>query len=157
MPITTLEPTSSAKRLKTFSGIAAILAILQTVVAVTMIVGKVEALEHVHSLVGLLYLVAAVATVFPAVVWGRLSHNTGLMAHAIGMAAIAAIQLVLGYVSAEQAEQLHAIGVIGYIHMALGLAILIGAIALYLLASRKTIIVTNVDGTPRGDGSKPNA
>lgn len=40
-------------------------------------------------------------------------------------------------------------GALMYVHMALGLLIMIGAIALYVIAKKKPIVVTNLDGTPR--------
>lgn len=147
MPITTLEETTSQKRLRVFAAIAAVIATLQTVVAVTMMAVDNEVLVRAHEGLGCLYLAAAVVTVFPAVVWGRLSHKPGLIGHAAGMAVAGAVQLLLGLLFAPAEGQ--PTSPLIYVHMVLGLAIMVGAIALYLVANRKPIIVTNLDGTPR--------
>nr|NLI49446.1 hypothetical protein [Propionibacterium sp.] len=141
MPITTLEETTSQKRLRIFAAIAAAIATLQTVVAITMIALHGEFLVRLHEGLGYLYVAAAVVTVVPAVVWGRLSHKPGLIGHAAGLAVAGVVQLLLGLFQAG--------GVLGYVHMALGLLIMVGAIALYVLAKKRPIIVTNLDGTPR--------
>ena len=142
MPITTLEPTSSQRRLRIFAAIAALLSIAQVVVAVTMIVTNNSAVVLVHEGLGYLYAVAAVVTVFPAWVWGRLSHDTGLIGHAAGMAVLGVAQLLLGlfYQAAP--------GLI-YVHMGLGLAIVLGSAALYVRANKKQIIVTEADAPGR--------
>ena len=120
MPISTLEPTSSQRRLRTFSAIAAILAILQVVVAITMMATHNGTVTVVHEGLGYLYAAAAVVTVVPAVVWGRLSHSTGLIGHAAGMAVVGVVQLLLGHadisttqiythVARERLKSLHAL------------------------------------------------
>ncbi len=147
MPITTLEETSSQKRLRVFSAIAAVIATLQTVVAVTMMALDNEILVRAHEGLGFLYVAAAAVTVFPAVVWGRLSHKPGLVGHAGGLAVAGVVQLLLGLLFAPREGE--SLGALMYVHMALGLLIMVGAIALYLIAKKKPIIVTNLDGTPR--------
>ena len=150
MPITTLQPTTSQSRLKTFAAIAAALAVLQALLAITILTTHNEVLSRVHEGFGFLYAAAAVLCCFPAKVWGDLSRNKGLQFHAYGMAALGVIQVVLGMVGAPEDGQ--PFGVAIYLHMVLGVAILLGAVALYLVAARKPIIVTNVDGSPRGKG-----
>jgi len=147
VPITTLQPTTAQSRLKTFAAIAAVLAILQALLAVTILTTHNETLSHLHEGFGFLYAAAAVLCCFPAKVWGDLSRNKGLQFHAYGMAALGVIQVVLGLVGAPEEGQ--PMGPLIYLHMALGIAILLGAVALYVVAARKPIIVTNVDGTPR--------
>ena len=147
MPITTLQPTTSHKRLRVFAAISAILAALQTVVAVTMMGLDQEVVVMIHEGLGFLFAASAVATAFPAFVWGRLSHNTGLIGHAVGIAVAGVVQLLLGIVFAPEEGQPN--GPMIYVHMVLGLLILVGSVALYVLANKKPIIVTNVDGTPR--------
>jgi len=147
VPITTLQPTTSHKRLRLFAAIAAVLAILQTVVAVTMMATDNETVVMLHEGVGFLYAAAAVVTAVPAVIWGRLSHNTGLIGHAVGMAVAGVVQLLLGLLFAPEEGQPN--GPMIYVHMVLGLLILVGSIALYVLSKKQPIIVTNVDGTPR--------
>lgn len=142
VPITTLEETTSQKRLRMFAAIAAVIAILQTVVAITMMALHGEFLVRLHEGLGYLYAAAAVITVFPAVVWGRLSRKTALIGHAAGLAVAGVGQLLLGLFQTG--------GVLVYVHMVLGLLIMVGAVALYVLAKKRPIIVTNVDGTPRG-------
>jgi hypothetical protein len=148
VPITTLEPTTSHKRLRVFAAITAILAILQTVVAVTMMGVDSEVVVMIHEGLGFLFAASAIATAVPAFVWGRLSHNTGLIGHAAGIAVAGVVQLLLGIVGAP--EDGAPMGPMIYVHMALGLLILVGSVALYVLAKKQPIIVTNVDGTPRG-------
>jgi hypothetical protein len=145
MPISTLEPTSSQRRLRTLSAIAAILAILQVVVAITMMATHNGTVTVVHEGLGYLYAAAAVVTVVPAVVWGRLSHSTGLIGHAAGMAVVGVVQLLLGltYAPASGAKWLI------YVHMALGLLIMLGAIVLYVRSGKRSVIVTDVDATDR--------
>ncbi len=142
VPITTLEETTSQKRLRMFAAVAAVIAILQTVVAITMMALHGEFLVRLHEGLGYLYAAAAVITVFPAVVWGRLSRKTALIGHAAGLAVAGVGQLLLGLFQTG--------GVLVYVHMVLGLLIMVGAVALYVLAKKRPIIVTNVDGTPRG-------
>ena len=142
VPITTLEETTSQKRLRMFAAVAAVIAILQTVVAITMMALHGEFLVRLHEGLGYLYAAAAVITVFPAVVWGRLSRKTALIGHAAGLAVAGVVQLLLGLFQTG--------GVLVYVHMVLGLLIMVGAVALYVLAKKRPIIVTNVDGTPRG-------
>lgn len=70
MPITTLEEATSQKRLRVFALVAAVVATLQTLVAVTMMALRNDVLVYLHEGLGYLYVAAAVVTVFPAVVWG---------------------------------------------------------------------------------------
>lgn len=147
MPITTLEEATSQKRLRVFALVAAVVATLQTLVAVTMMALRNDVLVYLHEGLGYLYVAAAVVTVFPAVVWGRLGRKPGLIGHAGGLAAAGVIQLLLGLLFAPREGQ--SMGALMYVHMALGLLIMIGAIALYVIAKKKPIVVTNLDGTPR--------
>lgn len=144
MPITTLESTTAAKRLRLMAGIAAILAVLQTVLAVTLIITDNEVVARIHEGFGFLYMGAAIITVFPAWVWGTMSKNNGLIGHATGMAVAAIVQVILG-LAAEPTK----IAAFMFIHMGLGLVILLGAVGLYVMSSKKPIIVTNVDGSRR--------
>lgn len=146
VPITTLAPTSSHRQFRLFAAISAVLAVLQTVVAVTMLATDNEILVRAHEGLGFLYAAAAVVTFFPALVWGRLSKSMGLVGHAGGMAVLAVVQLLLGLLfSPEEGQPL---GPLMYVHMGLGLAILLGAAFLYAAAAKKPIIVTAVDDKP---------
>lgn len=147
MPITTLEETTSQKRLKVFAAIAAAISVLQLIVAVLMLTTHNKTLVYAHEGLGYLYAAAAVVTVFPAMVWGRLSHKPGLIGHAAGLAVAGVVQLLLGlfFAPADGAP----LGAVMYVHMVLGVLIMLGAIALFLIARKRPIIVTGVDGTPR--------
>jgi len=147
VPITTLEPTTSHKRLRMFAAITAVIAVLQTIVAVIMIAVDNEMLVYAHEGLGYLFAAAAIATAVPAVMWGRLSRSSGLIGHAVGLAVAGVVQLLLGLFFAP--EDGAPLGAMMYVHMVLGLLILGGAVFLYVIARRQPIIVTNVDGTPR--------
>lgn len=150
MPITTLEPTPSHKRLRLFALIAAILAFVQLAVAIAFMVSDVEALSKAHEGIAFLVVVATVLAAFPAWVWGRLSKDTGLFPHAAGVAGAAVVQLIIGFVFAPKEGAPY--GTMMYVHFALGILIALGALFLYTKARKMPIIVTAANtgqGTPR--------
>lgn len=132
------------RRLRLYAAIAAVLAILQPVLAIVILTLHSELVSRVHEGLGFLYVVAAALASFPAKIWGDQSHNKELFPHAAGMAVLGVVQVVLGITGAPEDDQ--PMGPAIYAHMALGVAILVGAVALYLIARRMPYIVTGTGG-----------
>ncbi len=147
MPITTLEPTPSHKRLRLFAAIATGLGLLQIVLAVIFLITDNDVLSHAHEGVAFLVALAAILAAVPAYHWGKLSHDTQLFPHAAGVAGLTIVQIVLGFVGKPHNHQ--PMGALMYAHMALGVLIALGALFLYNSARKMPIVVTNVDGTAR--------
>ncbi len=145
MPIEKLQPTPAHKRLRLYSAIAALTAGLVVLMAIVFIVSRSEVVSRIHEGLGFLYVIAAALAIIPAKVWGDQSRSTGLFKHAVAMAALGVVQLVLGLTGAPEGAPPALI----IVHMALGLLILLGAMALWDTARRMPIVVTNVDGSPR--------
>lgn len=104
--------------------IVAILGVVQAVLGILM-AAHVRGLHPTHEISGYVTLLACVAAAIACFVWQRRSGNRGLFFHALGMAVIAVIQIALGSLELRT------------IHMTVGVAFLVGAIALAVLATRK--------------------
>lgn len=121
-PAAPVDPVLNALRLT--SGSAALIAIVQTLLGLG-ILGSVGGLFPVHQGLGYLLLLDTIAAAVCAVLWSRRSGNKGLMMHAISVAVLALIQIGI-------AEM----GVV-WLHVVVGLLILVAVIALFTLSMRK--------------------
>lgn len=111
-----------------------LLAVVQTVLGGILLTGRwVES----HQMFGFATLLVAVVAAVAAFLWMRRSGNKGLFMHATGLAVFALVQVGLGEAGLES------------LHVALGVLILVGAIALATLSYRKPGAVTEPVGTDR--------
>jgi hypothetical protein len=102
--------------------LVAALGVLQAVLGLVIVSGSwVTWHGDVGNLTVVVTLVAAVA----AVLWRRVSGNTGLMMHAIGMLVLAVAMVALGEMGLR------------WPHVAVGVLFLVGSVALGTLAYRK--------------------
>ena len=100
-----------------FTVIQAILIIIRVATGATLI--------GVHGMVGYLSLLSMITATIAAYVWFRKGGSKGLVMHAGGVAVLMLVQIGLG-----QAK-------VAPVHVALGIVIVLGAIALATLAYRK--------------------
>ncbi|PWH05089.1 hypothetical protein DEO23_14940 [Brachybacterium endophyticum] len=109
--------------LRIVSGAAGLLVVVQALLGFGLL-GNLGALFPVHQGIGYLILLATVVAAVFAVLWSRAGGNTGMMMHAIAVAVLALIQIGI-------AET----GVI-WLHVVVGLLILVAAVALATLSLR---------------------
>jgi hypothetical protein len=109
--------------LRILSGAAGVLAIVQTLLGLGVL-GDLGGMFSIHQGIGYLVLLATVAAAVFAVLWSRQSGNKGLMMHAITVAVLALIQIGIAQM-----------GVV-WLHVIVGVLILIAAIALFTLSMR---------------------
>lgn len=121
-PAAPTDPVLSALRLT--AGSSALIAIVQTLLGLG-ILGSLGGVFPLHQTLGYVLFLDTVAAAVSAVLWSRRSGNKGLMMHAISVAVLALIQIGI-------AEM----GVV-WLHVVVGLLILIAVIALFTLSMRK--------------------
>ena len=124
--MTTSAPTSTGSL--TFLRVAALLAALGSIVSPLLALGPLTGsgpLNALHGMVGNTNLLLAILAGVAGVLWGRASGNKGLMMHALSLPVLALIQILLG--------ELH----VTMVHIVLGFAYLLAAVALVTLALRK--------------------
>ena len=124
--MTTTATTSNGKL--TFLRVAALLAAIGSLISPLLATGPLSGsgpLHAMHGMVGNLNFVLALVASIAGIVWGRASGNKGLMFHALSLPLLAVIQIALG--------QMH----LTMVHIVLGFAYLLAAVALFTLALRK--------------------
>ena len=125
-PVTNTATTSNGKL--TFLRVAALLAAIGSLISPLLATGPLSGsgpLHAMHGMVGNLNFVLALAASIGGILWGRASGNKGLMFHALSLPLLAVIQIALG--------QMH----LTMVHIVLGFAYLLAAVALFTLALRK--------------------
>ncbi len=125
-PVTNTATTSNGKL--NFLRVAALLAAIGSLIAPLLATGPLSGsgpLHAMHGMVGNLNFVLALVASIAGIVWGRASGNKGLMFHALSLPLLAVIQIALG--------QMH----LAMVHIVLGFAYLLAAVALFTLALRK--------------------
>ncbi len=110
--------------LRLASAAAALLTLVQ-VVLVLLTMAKVGSLIPLHGAVGYVSLLATLTATVAAYVWFRKGGSRGLLMHAGGLAVLMVVQIVLGDLKAV------------WVHVGLGVVIVVGAVALATLAYRK--------------------
>lgn len=113
--------------------ISAVLATLVAIFQTTSGFGWAGAFS-VHPRTGELVTVLLVVAAVAGYLWSRRSGNKGLFMHAAGMAVLGVIQIAIGHMDLRQ------------VHMVIGVAFLVGVIALATLAFGKP----GVDGAVEG-------
>lgn len=124
--VTNTATTSNGKL--TFLRVAALLAAIGSIISPLLATGPLSGtgpLNALHGMVGNLNFVFAILAGVGGVLWGRASGNKGLMFHALSLPVLAVIQIALG--------QMH----LTMVHIILGFAYLLAAVALFTLALRK--------------------
>lgn len=124
--VTNTATTSSGKL--TFLRVAALLAALGSILSPFLATGPLTSsgpLHAMHGMVGNLNFVVAIVAAVAGVLWGRASGNKGLMFHALSLPVLAVIQIALG--------EMH----LTMVHIVLGFAYLLAAVALFTLALRR--------------------
>ncbi len=104
------------------AALAALLAVVQTVIGFMMVSGTYTGW---HGTIGNVTFVVALVAAVAAFLWSRRSGNKGIFMHAAGMAVIALAQVALGEMGQRAA------------HIAIGVLFLVGAVALATLSLRK--------------------
>ncbi len=125
-PVTNTATTSNGKL--NFLRVAALLAAIGSLISPLLATGPLSGsgpLHAMHGMVGNLNFVLALVASIAGIVWGRASGNKGLMFHALSLPLLAVIQIALG--------QMH----LTMVHIVLGFAYLLAAVALFTLALRK--------------------
>ena len=125
-PVTNTTTTSNGKL--NFLRVAALLAAIGSLISPLLATGPLSGsgpLHAMHGMVGNLNFVLALVASIAGIVWGRASGNKGLMFHALSLPLLAVIQIALG--------QMH----LTMVHIVLGFAYLLAAVALFTLALRK--------------------
>ena len=124
--VTNTATTSNGKL--TFLRVAALLAAIGSLISPLLATGPLSGsgpLHAMHGMVGNLNFVLALVASIAGILWGRASGNKGLMFHALSLPLLAVIQIALG--------QMH----LTMVHIVLGFAYLLAAVALFTLALRK--------------------
>ena len=124
--MTTTATTSNGKL--TFLRVAALLAAIGSIISPLLATGPLSGtgpLNAMHGMVGNLNFVLALVAGIAGILWGRASGNKGLMYHALSLPVLAVIQIALG--------EMH----LTMVHIVLGFADLLAAVALFTLALRK--------------------
>lgn len=125
-PVTNTATTSNGKL--NFLRVAALLAAIGSLISPLLATGPLSGsgpLHAMHGMVGNLNFVLALVASIAGILWGRASGNKGLMFHAMSLPLLAVIQIALG--------QMH----LTMVHIVLGFAYLLAAVALFTLALRK--------------------
>ena len=125
-PVTNTATTSNGKL--NFLRVAALLAAIGSVISPLLATGPLSGsgpLHAMHGMVGNLNFVLALVAGIAGILWGRASGNKGLMFHALSLPVLAVIQIALG--------EMH----LTMVHIVLGFAYLLAAVALFTLALRK--------------------
>ena len=119
-----LNSSRSLVVLRLSSALAALFTLIQAVLVI-LTATKVAKLIGVHGMVGYLSLLAMITATIAAYVWFRKGGSKGLVMHAGGVAVLMLVQIGLGEAK------------VAPVHVALGILIVLGAIALATLAYRK--------------------
>jgi len=121
-----MELTSSRSLivLRLSSALAALFTVIQAILIIIR-VATGATLIGVHGMVGYLSLLSMITATIAAYVWFRKGGSKGLVMHAGGVAVLMIVQIGLGEAK------------VAPVHIALGIVIVLGAVALATLAYRK--------------------
>lgn len=121
-----MELTSSRSLivLRLSSALAAVSTLIQAVLVI-LTATKVAKLIEVHGMVGYLSLIATITATIAAFIWFRKGGSKNLVMHAGGIVVLMLVQIMLGELK------------VVWVHVGLGILIVLGAIALATLAYRK--------------------
>ncbi len=114
---------SSKLFLQASAGVVALLSIAQAVLG-GLLMGASDT-RGLHSVLGMTTVVVSLLAVVAAFMWRKASGNAGLFHHAIAVLVLAVVQVGLGELHMQN------------IHVGLGVAFLVAAVALATLAVRK--------------------
>lgn len=128
--MTRLEPLMSHKVFRWASGINALIALAMGVLG-SMI--QQPGVRGVHEITAMVFLVSSLLAGLSGMRYGKESNSKGLAPHGLGLFVLAIVQYGLG----EMNQPL--------IHMFLGLLVVIGALALFAMATRQPMVVTEID------------
>lgn len=136
MAIQRLEPLLSHKVFRWASGISALVALALGVLGSLM--GN-PSVRPVHAAVAMVFLATSLVAGLSGRRYGKESHTRGLAPHGLGVFAVAIAQYALGELGQT------------VMHIVLGVLLLLGAGALFVMSLRQPVIVTGTDdGGPRG-------
>lgn len=136
MAFTQLKPLFSHQVLRWASGLSAAMALIQGILAIVLGTQPENVgVRHAHSGLGIALIVVSLVAAVVAYRYGKESNRTGLFAHGLAIFILCLVQ--------------YAIGEMGLVmlHIGLGIAILVGAIALFTLALRRPYVVTGAQPT----------
>lgn len=125
MTTTTKKP-GSLTTLQISAAAMTLAAVAQAVLGFMMSGGNFS-VATVHASFGGIALISAVVAAVASVLWKKVSGNTGLTGHAVGMAVFGLVQFSLGELA----------GGLVTVHIIFGVLFLVGAAALAVLAVRK--------------------
>lgn len=124
--MTTKKTPASLNTLQVASGVASLAAVGQTILGFMLSTGNFS-VATMHASIGGIALLSIIVAGVASVLWKKASGNTGLMGHGVGMAVLGLAQFALGEVG----------GGLATVHIILGVAFLVGAVALAVLSIRK--------------------
>ena len=110
--------------LRLSSALSALFTVIQAILIIIRMATGATLIE-VHGMVGYLSLLSMITATIAAYVWFRKGGSKGLVMHAGGVAVLMLVQIGLGEAK------------VAPVHVALGILIVLGAIALATLAYRK--------------------
>jgi len=119
-----LKSSRSLIVLRLSSALAAVSTLIQAVLVI-LTATKVAKLIEVHGMVGYLSLIATITATIAAFIWFRKGGSKNLVMHAGGIVVLMLVQIMLGELK------------VVWVHVGLGILIVLGAIALATLAYRK--------------------
>lgn len=119
-----LKSSRSLIVLRLSSALAAVSTLIQAVLVI-LTATKVAKLIEVHGMVGYLSLIATITATIAAFIWFRKGGSKNLVMHAGGIVGLMLVQIMLGELK------------VVWVHVGLGILIVLGAIALATLAYRK--------------------
>lgn len=125
-PNTARTSTNASGKL-TFLRVAAVLAALGSILSPLLALGPLTAsgpLHALHGMVGNINFVLALLAAVAGILWARASGNKGVMWHALSLPVLAVVQIALG--------EMH----LTMVHIVLGFAYLLAAVALATLSFR---------------------
>lgn len=130
MAFVKLEPLLSHKVFRWASGVSAVVALMMLGLGVAVWLGNWNLLSS-HHYSGLLFLATTLVAALSSLSYGRQANNKGIIGHGFGVFALAVVQF--------------AIGELGWTitHVALGIAVVVAAVALFTLSLRQPRVVTS--------------
>jgi len=119
-----LKSSRSLIVLRLSSALAAVFTLIQAVLVI-LTATNVAKLIGVHGMVGYLSLLSTITATIAAFIWFRKGGSKGLVMHAGGIVVLMLVQIMLGELK------------VVWVHVGLGILIVLGAIALATVAYRK--------------------
>lgn len=110
--------------LRISSALAGLFTLIQAILVIVAVTAHMKLIET-HGMVGYLSLLATITATVAAYIWFRKGGSKSLVMHAGGVAVLMLVQIGLGEAK------------VTWVHIVLGIVIVLGAIALATLAYRK--------------------